>query len=164
MGPSSKSISSALSARATRISSGHAVAPLAVIRPYLARDALAIVERARLVDQHDGDAVAYRVGQASLLAHQLVASAVVAQPGLGQRADQQLQQPRVGGRLADRHRHSLVLPATPVVNGARWSRRIRPAPPSPSARSAAAPDASRRPLRATPASPPARTGRSCTAK
>ena len=46
---------------------------LPVIGPHLARDAFAVVERPGLVDQHDRDAVADRVGEPGLLADQLVA-------------------------------------------------------------------------------------------
>ena len=137
----------------------------AVIGPHLARDALAVVERARLVDQHDRDAVADRVGQASLLADQLVASAVVAQ-----------RRPWSAGRpaapaAAGRGPASPIGSVIAVSSGNRrlhqW-RALEPpgsaSAPSPSARSAAAPGASRRRPRAVPASPPARTGRSCTAR
>ena len=57
----------------TRISSGQGPLPLAVIGTDLVRHAFAVVERPRLLDQHDRDAVADRIGEPGLLADQLVA-------------------------------------------------------------------------------------------
>ena len=55
------------------------------------RDRLVLAERARFVHEHDGDAVPDRIGEARLLADQLLAHAIVAQRRLGQRADQDIQ-------------------------------------------------------------------------
>src|SRR5215471_3957471 len=51
-----------------------------------------IAQRARLVDEHDRDPVAYRIGKTSLFADQLLSFAVIAQRGFGQGADEDLEQ------------------------------------------------------------------------
>src|SRR5215469_8203965 len=85
--PSSKSISSDFSAVFRRISTGQCGAPMPGLIPALAR-----LDLAGLVDQHDGDAVADGVGEPGLAADQLLRRRVIFQRALGQRADQDLQQ------------------------------------------------------------------------
>ncbi len=63
-------------------------------------DALARVELARFLGQHDGNAVADRVGEARGAADQLLALGVVVERGLGQRTDQDLEQLRIEPPLA----------------------------------------------------------------
>ena len=58
-----------------------------------------ILQLAGFLRQHDGDAVADRIGQAGLAADQFVGGAVVFQRRLGQRADQNLQQAGIDGRI-----------------------------------------------------------------
>ncbi len=58
-----------------------------------------LAQLARLVDQHDRNAVADRESQVSAVADQFLAFGVIAQRRLGQRADQDLQQFRIGGAL-----------------------------------------------------------------
>src|SRR5438132_1694214 len=85
--PSSKATSSSFSAFLRRSSTGQRVAP-PVFTPALSRrraaDRLLVVAQLpRLVDQHDRDAVADRIGEPRLLADQLLGFAVVAQRRLG---------------------------------------------------------------------------------
>src|ERR1700736_4370237 len=91
--PSSKLISSRFSARFSRSSTGQGAlslmaathsgaSPLADRRQPLCRE-LVVAQRARLVDQHDRDAVADRIGQPRLLADQFLRRAVIAQRPLG---------------------------------------------------------------------------------
>src|SRR5262249_38847818 len=101
--PSSKETSSSFSAFFRRSSTGQRVAPPVFTRAPSERRRgfgrhLVVAQPARLVDQHDRDAVADRVGEARLLADQLLSFAVVAQWSLGQRTDEDLQQPRVNFR------------------------------------------------------------------
>ena len=76
-------ISSSFSARFKRSSSGHRAVPLELTIPSGRRQAfgcgLVVAQRARLVDEHDRDAVADRVGQPCLLADQLLGFPIVAQ-------------------------------------------------------------------------------------
>src|ERR1700733_11475504 len=88
--PSSNSISSRFSARIRRSWTGQGA--LSGIAARLGRLFLVVAEAARLVDQHDRDAVADRVGEAGLVADQLLGRAVVAQRRLGQRAGPGLQE------------------------------------------------------------------------
>ncbi|EGE57265.1 hypothetical protein RHECNPAF_4460036 [Rhizobium etli CNPAF512] len=53
------------------------------------------VEAPRLGHQHDRNAVADRIGKARLFRNQFVVFAIVGQPALGERADQELQQFRI---------------------------------------------------------------------
>src|SRR5882762_6308328 len=122
--PSSKLMSSRFSARLRRNSTGQVAAGVTgaalgrtrsrrrQLRPALRGD-LVVAQRARLVDQHDRDAVADRIGEPGLFADQLLRGAVVAQRSLGQRADQDLQELRVDfGRLV----HGLL----PIGGGDQW--------------------------------------------
>src|SRR3981189_1707009 len=131
--PSSKLISSRFSAFFRRSSTGQGGAafkagrsPLADRRQTLHRD-LVITQGARLVDQHDRDAVADRIGEPRLLADQLLRRAVIAQRPLGQWADQDLQQFRidVGGFVHPVLRALLVHSRGGQVSGA-WRRSPRP--------------------------------------
>src|SRR6202043_2880996 len=95
--PSSKLISSRFSAFFRRSSTGQGAAvfktgrsPLGDRRQALHRD-LVVAQGARLVDQHDRDAVADRIGEPGLLANQLPRRAVIAERPLGQWTDQDLQ-------------------------------------------------------------------------
>src|SRR5690606_14112670 len=98
--PSSNVTVSVFAARLTRSSIGQgwlsALIAAAVLRPapptHRFRDALVLVQGARLVDQHDRNAVADRIGEPRLLADQLLAHTVVAQRPLGQRTDQKVQE------------------------------------------------------------------------
>ena len=120
-------------------------------------DRLVLVQRPRLVHQHDRDAVADRIGEPGLLADQLLALAVVAQRPLGQRADQHFQQLGIDRGGPD---------ARPCQCARAESGRIlcRRARPSATARSAPGSAGRDRPLRAAPASRRARTGRSSRAR
>src|SRR5208282_436192 len=98
--PSSKSISRIFSAVFKRISTGQCRVPRCCPRPPViaARSSLAgachrlsaglglrrLVEAARLVDQHNRNAVADRIGEAGLIADELIGLAVVSQGSLGQ--------------------------------------------------------------------------------
>ena len=73
LAPSSKSISSRRSARFTPDLDRPGPAPLAGHRRGPRAGCTRLVQRPRLLDQHDRDAVADRVGEAGLLADQLVA-------------------------------------------------------------------------------------------
>src|SRR5713101_2038081 len=101
--PSSKATSSSFSAFLRRSSTGQRVVPPAFtqaplrLRRTLGRH-LVFAQLPRLVDQHDRDAVANRIGEPRLLADQLLGFAVVAQWRLGQRADEDLEQSRVDFR------------------------------------------------------------------
>src|ERR1700730_120648 len=99
--PSSKLISSRFSAFFRRSSTGQGApvfktrrSPLGDRRQALGRD-LVVAPGARLVDQHDRDAVADRISEPRLLADQLPRRAVIAQRPLGQWTDQDFQQLRV---------------------------------------------------------------------
>src|ERR1700676_2079738 len=169
--PSSKSISSAFSAVFSRISTGQctvsnppqlfaAAPPMPAPsqrrrwRMALGERALRVAQRAGLVDEHDRNAVADRIGETGLVADQLLRRPVIAQRPLGQRADQDLQElgvdihPLLGagslgallswagpGRGLSWHG---VLPLIDRLNGAPFRRRrcgreppSRPAPSSP---------------------------------
>src|SRR5207248_6263773 len=96
--PSSKRISSRFSAFFRRSSTGQGAAvfkarcsPLADRRQALGGD-LVLAQGARLVDQHDRDAVADRIGEPRLLADQFLRGAIIAQRPLGQGTDQDFQQ------------------------------------------------------------------------
>src|ERR1700680_34198 len=104
--PSSKAMSSRFSARFRRSSTGQGAAGVteaalcrARSRRRQFRQALraefVVAQGPRLVDQHDRDAVADRIGEPRLFADQLLRCAVIAQRPLGQRADQDLEQLRV---------------------------------------------------------------------
>src|SRR5258707_6555495 len=99
--PSSNLISSRFSAFFRRSSTGQGGAAFKAGRSPLAdrRQAFhgdfVITQGARLVDQHDRDAVADRIGEPRLLADQLLRRAVIAQRPLGQWTDQDLQQFRI---------------------------------------------------------------------
>src|ERR1700730_14626809 len=90
--PSSKAISRTFSAFLRRNSVGQRPSALEAIRALhrlgqpLHRG-FVVAQRARLVDQHNRDAVADRIGEPGLLADQLLRGAVVAQRRLGQRTD-----------------------------------------------------------------------------
>src|SRR5207248_2173075 len=118
--PSSKRISSRFSAFFRRSSTGQGAAvfkarcsPLADRRQALGGD-LVFAQGARLIDQHDRDAVADRVGEPRFLADQLLRGAIIAQRSFGQRADQNLQQLRidVGGfvHIGLRALHGILAP------------------------------------------------------
>src|SRR5438309_1060030 len=104
--PSSNSISRRFAARFSRNSTGHGPLSLIMPRSWLARGRrqaglallVAFLLRAqgpRLVDQHDRNAVADRIGEPGLLADQLLRRAVVAQPPLGQRTDEDFEKFRI---------------------------------------------------------------------
>src|SRR6516165_886426 len=98
--PSSKTTSSSFSAFFRRSSTGQRVVPPVLTRARSRRGRglgrqLVATQPPGLVDQHDRDAVADRIGEPGLLANQLLGFAVVAQRRLAQRADQDLEQPRV---------------------------------------------------------------------
>src|SRR6516162_11429781 len=98
--PSSKATSSSFSAFLRRSSTGQRAVPPAITRAPSRRRRgfgrhLVVAQLAGLVDQHDRDAVADRIGEPGLLADQLLGFAVVAQRRLRQRTDQDLEQPRV---------------------------------------------------------------------
>src|SRR5436305_3285676 len=83
--PSSKRISSRFSARLRRSSTGQGAAvltarlsPLTDRRQALGGD-LVLAQGARLIDQHDRDTVADRIGEPRLVADQLLRRAVIAQ-------------------------------------------------------------------------------------
>src|SRR5215472_8497150 len=101
--PSSKATSSSFSAFFRRSSTGQRVVPPALTRAPSRRrrglgGQLVVAQPPCLVDQHDRDAVADRVGEPGLLADQLLGFAVIAQRRLAQRTDQDLEQPRVDFR------------------------------------------------------------------
>src|SRR6516162_7911271 len=101
--PSSKATSSSFSAFFRRSSTGQRVVPPALTRsPSRRRRALGrqlvVAQPPCLIDQHDRDTVADRVGEPGLLADQLLGFTVVAQRRLAQRADQDLEQSRVDFR------------------------------------------------------------------
>src|SRR5215472_4003483 len=90
--PSSKTTSSSFSTFFSRSSTGQCVVPSAFTRsPSRRRRGLArhlvVAQPTRLVDQHNRDAVADRIGEPRLLANQLLGLAVVAQRRFAQRAD-----------------------------------------------------------------------------
>src|SRR6516162_1658080 len=98
--PSSKATSSSFSAFFRRSSTGQRVVPPALTRaPSSGRRGLGrrlvVAQTPRFVDQHDRDAVADRIGEPRLLADQLLGLAVIAQRRLGQRTDEDLEQPRI---------------------------------------------------------------------
>src|SRR5438067_5661392 len=93
--PSSKETSSRFSARLRRSWIGQGAPLPALIAGSRLRRPLVVPQLARLVDQHDRNAVADRIGEPRLLADQLLRLAVVAQRRLGQRTDQNLQQFRI---------------------------------------------------------------------
>src|SRR5439155_10067718 len=94
--PSSNAISSSFSARFKRSSTGQRAVPPALMTPSGRRQALGcglvLAQRPRLVDQHDRDPVAYRVGKPRLFADQLLGVAIVPQRPLGQGADEYFQE------------------------------------------------------------------------
>src|SRR5271165_6544193 len=100
LAPSSKLISRRFSAFLSRSSVGHGVVSVPLM-PVLSgcRQPFAglfvVAERPCLIDQHDRDAVADRVGEPRLLADQLLRLAVVAQRRLGQRTDKNFEQFRI---------------------------------------------------------------------
>src|SRR5579859_4141630 len=57
---------------------------------------LCVGERARFVGEHDGDAVADGIGEAGLPADQLLLVAVVDERRFGDRADERLEELRIG--------------------------------------------------------------------
>src|SRR5262249_25505930 len=77
------------------------------------------VELARLVDQHDRNAVADGIGQLRLFADQLLALRVIAQRSLGQRTHEDLEKFGI-----DRVTHCGVRPASPEAATAISSRAI----------------------------------------
>src|SRR5438132_805546 len=93
--PSSKATSSSFSVILRRSSTGQRVVPPAFtqapsrLRRALGRH-LVVAQLPRLVDQHDRDPVADRIGEPCLLTDQLLGFAVVTQRRLSQRADQDL--------------------------------------------------------------------------
>src|SRR5205814_4186523 len=91
--PSSNAISSRLAARFKRNSTGQGASAIALGdgRQPLAGD-LVLAQGARLVDQHDRDAIADRIGEPGLLADQFLRGAIIAQRPLGQGTDQDFQQ------------------------------------------------------------------------
>src|SRR3954447_24922172 len=102
--PSSKRISSRFSVFFRRSSTGQGVlvfkarcSPVADRRQPLGGD-LILPQGARLVDQHDRNAVADRVREPRLLADQLLRRAVIAQRALGQGTNQDFQQFRIDVR------------------------------------------------------------------
>src|SRR5438105_12190328 len=99
--PSSKRISSRFSAFFRRSSTGQGAAvlkarcsPVADRRQALGGD-LVLPQGARLVDQHDRNAVADRISEPRLVADQLLRRAVIAQWALGQGTNQDFQQFRI---------------------------------------------------------------------
>src|SRR5579863_3571659 len=96
--PSSNSMSSRFSAFLRRSSTGQGALRVWLTavgswrRRARCRDLFVVAQRAGLVDQHNGDAVADRVGEAGLVADQLLRRAVVTQRRLGQRADQDFEE------------------------------------------------------------------------
>src|SRR5947209_6207452 len=104
--PSSKVMSSRFSARFRRSSTGQGEAGVMGAALSFARSRrrqfrpaprgeFVVAQGARLVDQHDRNAIADRISEPRLLADQLLRLTVVAQRPLGQRADQDFQQLRV---------------------------------------------------------------------
>src|SRR5215468_11110607 len=105
--PSSNAISSSFSARFRRSSNGQRAVPLPLTRPAPIRPSgrrkplgggLVVAQCPRLVDEHDRDPVADRIGEPSLLADQLLGSTVITQRPLCQWADENFQQLRVDFR------------------------------------------------------------------
>src|SRR6516162_3420697 len=100
--PSSNAISSTFSARLRRSSNGHRAVPPVLTRPSGRRQALGrrlvVTQGARLLDKHDRDPVADRVGEPRLFADQLLGGAVVTQRPFCQRADENFQQLRIDFR------------------------------------------------------------------
>src|SRR3990170_8606173 len=95
--------------------------------------ALALVELARFLGQHDGNAVTDRIGEARGTADQLLTLGVVVERGFGQGTDQDLQQLWIEAALAaalGRVAHGCV--SLPVI--ALMSRSRRPWPQAPSRR------------------------------
>src|SRR6516162_4515320 len=166
--PSSKATSSSFSAFFRRSSTGQRVVPPVFIRPPSRRRRglgwlLVVAQPPRLIDQHDRDAVADRVGEPRLLADQLLRFAVVAQRPLGQRTDQDLEQTWVD--FVGCFHACLHGLQSSGLNAARRGRRATgPSSPSRRVRSAAARVRRGRAPRAAPASRSARTGRSSRSK
>ena len=132
-----------------------------LVEPDLRGDTPSLLQLARLLGQHDRNAVAHRIGQARLAADQLAGLAVILQRSLGQRTDQDFQQPRIDRRLALRLRpvRPCVPRAPPASAYAAAARRIlAPARPSATVPARSLPGPRRWAPPATPASPPARTG------
>src|SRR6516165_4921042 len=161
--PSSKVTSSSFSAFLRRSSTGQRVVPPVFTRAPSGlrrglRRLLVVAQPPRLVDQHDRDAVADRIGEPRLLADQLLGFAVVAQRRLAQRTDEDLEQSRVDFRCPF---HAVLPGPIARVNAARRGRRAPgSAPPSRPSRSAAGRARRGSAPRAAPASRSARTGRS----
>src|SRR5712671_2471749 len=161
--PSSNATSSRFSARFKRSSTGQCAVPPALIRASGRRQALGrglvVAQRARLVDEHDRDPVADRVGEPRLLADQLLGFVIVAQRCLGQRADENLQKLRIDFRRPF-HAVPPLSAKTLISGGRRCPRSGAASPPSPQLPSAGAR------VRRDPAPPEApasrwgRTGRS----
>src|SRR5262249_29600724 len=107
--PLSKPISSTFSACLRRSSIGQGAGAPAFNeaslrrRQALGRD-FVVAQPPRLVDQHDGDPVADRIGEPGLVADQLLRLAVIPQGRLGQRADEDFEKARIdlGGALHGR--------------------------------------------------------------
>ena len=125
--------------------------------PDLGGDRPSVLQLAGLLGQHDRDAVAHRIGQASLAADQFACFTVIFQRALGQRTDQDLQQPRIDRWLVPRL--GRVVHA-PISVNSRCGRPAHPAPAHPSAAAPARPTPAlhRWAPPAAPAFPPARTG------
>src|SRR3974390_1411794 len=84
--------------------------------------ALALVELARFLRQHDGDAVADWIGKSGSAADQLLTLGVIVERGLGQGTDKNLKELRIepyAGLPLIRHVHHLLYPSRSLYRRSR---------------------------------------------